>query len=111
MIGDANDANAMDKTCKVQNSKAYRTTCNTFGNGARVEAQADSTFVIEEYPVDNCDNIEGTEMTKSTVLNVGEGCQNFYYNSGGVKKSVWYRAVKTSSSLDRPGVGPEPTGP
>lgn len=47
LIGIANDANAMDKACRATGSQTYRTTCNTFGNGAKVEAEADKTFVIE----------------------------------------------------------------
>lgn len=101
----------MDKSCQVQNSKAYRTTCNTFGNGAQVEAVADKEFVVEEYSVNSCDQIPGKQMIKSTVLTVDGQCQNFYFNNGNVKKTVWYRAVKTTGTLNRPGVDPAPSGP
>ena len=110
LIGAANDANAMHKSCKVQGSQSYRTTCNTFANGAQVVAEADKTFAVEQYQVNNCET-EGKQMSRSTILTVDGTCQNFYYNTGNVKKTVWYRAVQTTGDLNRPGVDPAPGGP
>ena len=56
---DQNDQNGWDKACQVRNNRAQRTTCNIFGNGALVEAEADKTFVVEEFGVNNCDSIQG----------------------------------------------------
>ena len=66
---------------------------------------------MEEFGVNNCDSIQGKPLSKSTVLTVDGVCRNFYYNDGTTKKLVWYKAVKTTSELNRPGVDPAPAGP